>query len=62
MLAATASKVPLEIFIMSKCPDARDCIEELVVPAMSNVSEKVDFRISYIGKYVLRTAPGFLEC
>ncbi|KAF2451440.1 hypothetical protein P171DRAFT_347842 [Karstenula rhodostoma CBS 690.94] len=45
-----ASKVPLEIHIMSKCPDARDCIEQLVVPAMSNVSDKVDFKLSYIGK------------
>lgn len=48
----TASKVPLEIHIMSKCPDARDCIEELIVPTMANVSDKVDFKLSYIGKYV----------
>ncbi|KAK3202825.1 hypothetical protein GRF29_154g896439 [Pseudopithomyces chartarum] len=34
----------------SKCPDARDCIEQLIVPAMANVSDKVDFRLSYIGK------------
>ncbi|KAF1965247.1 hypothetical protein BU23DRAFT_490068 [Bimuria novae-zelandiae CBS 107.79] len=46
----TSSKVPLEIHIMSKCPDARDCIEKLVVPAMANVSEKVDFKLSFIGK------------
>ncbi|KAF2649229.1 hypothetical protein K491DRAFT_698280 [Lophiostoma macrostomum CBS 122681] len=44
------SKVPLEIHIMSKCPDARDCLEKLVVPAMANVSDKVDFRLSFIGK------------
>ncbi|KAL1597785.1 hypothetical protein SLS60_008272 [Paraconiothyrium brasiliense] len=35
---------------MSKCPDARDCIEELIVPTMANVSDKVDFKLSYIGK------------
>ncbi|KAF2645617.1 hypothetical protein P280DRAFT_442297 [Massarina eburnea CBS 473.64] len=44
------SKVPLEVHIMSKCPDARDCLEKLVVPAMANVSDKVDFRLSFIGK------------
>jgi hypothetical protein len=34
----------------SKCPDARDCLKKLVVPAMSDVSDKVDFRMSFIGK------------
>lgn len=38
--------------LRSKCPDARDCIEKLIVPTMANVSDKVDFRLSYIGKYV----------
>ncbi|KAF1955861.1 hypothetical protein CC80DRAFT_516760 [Byssothecium circinans] len=42
--------VPLEVHIMSKCPDARDCLEKLVVPTMANVSDKVDFRLSFIGK------------
>ncbi|KAF2265730.1 hypothetical protein CC78DRAFT_542975 [Lojkania enalia] len=45
-----AAKVPLEVHIMSKCPDARDCLQELVVPSMANVSDKVDFRLSFIGK------------
>ncbi|KAF2129369.1 hypothetical protein P153DRAFT_366766 [Dothidotthia symphoricarpi CBS 119687] len=35
---------------MSKCPDARDCLNKLVVPAMSDVSDKVDFRLSFIGQ------------
>lgn len=35
---------------MSKCPDARDCLRDFVVPAMANVSDKVDFRLSFIGK------------
>jgi hypothetical protein len=44
------TKVPLEVHIMSKCPDARDCLQKLVLPAMQNVSDKVDFRLSFIGK------------
>lgn len=43
-------KVPLEAHIMSKCPDARDCLHDLILPAMQNVSHKVDFQLSYIGK------------
>ncbi|GAB7362733.1 hypothetical protein MBLNU230_g3039t1 [Neophaeotheca triangularis] len=42
-------RVPLEAHIMSKCPDARDCLHELILPAMQNVSHKVDFKLSYIG-------------
>lgn len=41
-------KVPLEAHIMSKCPDAKDCLHDLILPAMQNVSHKVDFRLSYI--------------
>lgn len=33
----------------SKCPDARDCLQSLVVPAMEQISNIVDFRISFIG-------------
>ncbi len=44
--------VPLEAHIMSKCPDARDCLKDLIVPAMEKISDKVDFRLSFIGKYV----------
>jgi hypothetical protein len=46
----TGTKVPLEVHIMSKCPDARDCLQKLVLPAMQNVSAKVEFRLSFIGK------------
>ncbi|RMY24132.1 hypothetical protein D0867_01583 [Hortaea werneckii] len=42
-------KVPLEVHIMSKCPDARDCLHDMILPAMQNVSHKVDFKLSYIG-------------
>lgn len=45
-------KVNLEAHIMSKCPDARDCLRDLVVPAMANISDEVNFSISYIGKQV----------
>ena len=41
--------VPLEAHVMSKCPDAKTCLEELVVPAMEQVVDMVDFRLSYIG-------------
>lgn len=43
-------KIPLEAHIMSKCPDARDCLKDLVVPAMQKVSDKVIFNLTYIGK------------
>jgi hypothetical protein len=45
-------KVPLEAHIMSKCPDARDCLRDMILPAMQNISDKVDFKLSYIGRYV----------
>lgn len=48
--AVTSSgKVSLEASIMSKCPDARDCIRDLIVPTMANISDKVDFTLSFIG-------------
>lgn len=45
-------KVPLEAHIMSKCPDAKDCLHDLVLPAMQRVHDKVDFKLSFIGTYV----------
>ncbi|KAK4998035.1 hypothetical protein LTR66_002675 [Elasticomyces elasticus] len=47
--ASYPKRVPLEAHIMSKCPDAKDCLHDLILPAMQNVSNKVDFRLSYIG-------------
>jgi hypothetical protein len=41
--------VPLEAHIMSKCPDAKDCLQKLVLPTMADVSDKVNFTLSYIG-------------
>lgn len=46
----SSGRVPLEAFIMSKCPDARDCLHDMVLPAMQNISHKVDFKLSYIGR------------
>ncbi|CBX93927.1 hypothetical protein LEMA_P036010.1 [Plenodomus lingam JN3] len=43
------TKVPLEIHIMSKCPDARDCMQKLIVPTMEEVADKVNFTMSFIG-------------
>ena len=42
-------KVALEAHIMSKCPDAKDCLHDMILPAMQNISHKVDFKLSYIG-------------
>ena len=46
----STGRVALEAFVMSKCPDARDCLHDLVVPAMEEVSSLVDFRVSFIGE------------
>jgi len=43
-------KVPLEAHVMSKCPDARDCLRQLVVPAMEQVSDMVDFDLNFIAR------------
>ncbi|KAK4109537.1 hypothetical protein N656DRAFT_800770 [Canariomyces notabilis] len=43
------SLVPLEAHIMSKCPDARDCLRDMVLPAMQKVHDKVNFTLSFIG-------------
>lgn len=41
--------VPLEAHIMSKCPDAKDCLRDLVLPTMQKVHDKVNFTLSFIG-------------
>ncbi|KFY28876.1 hypothetical protein V491_00255 [Pseudogymnoascus sp. VKM F-3775] len=42
--------VPLEAHVMSKCPDTRACLRELVIPAMERVSSKVDFTLTFLGR------------
>lgn len=51
-----SNKVSLEAHIMSKCPDARDCLQQLVLPTMEKVSDKVDFKLSYIGRSVVKVS------
>ncbi|EFX05227.1 gamma interferon inducible lysosomal thiol reductase [Grosmannia clavigera kw1407] len=51
--------VPLEAHIMSKCPDARDCLHDLILPAMQQVYEKTNFTLSFIGQ---QAADGGVEC
>ena len=46
---STKELVPFEAHIMSKCPDARDCLKEMVLPTMQRVYDKVNFTLSYIG-------------
>ena len=50
LLSSDAKAVPFEAHIMSKCPDARDCMQQLLVPSMEQVHDKVDFQLSFIGK------------
>lgn len=48
--ATEPSRIPLEAHIMSKCPDAQECLQDLVLPAMEQISDKVDFRLSFIAE------------
>ncbi|KAI4868679.1 hypothetical protein F4820DRAFT_102147 [Hypoxylon rubiginosum] len=48
-VSAAQDLVPFEAHIMSKCPDARDCLKDMVLPAMMRVYDKVNFTLSYIG-------------
>ncbi len=47
-----SQKVPLEIHIMSKCPDARDCVDLLIAPTLEQAEDLVEFRMSFIGTFV----------
>lgn len=49
LLTGTKAPVPLEAHIMSKCPDAVDCLRMLVLPTMQRVYDKVNFTLSFIG-------------
>lgn len=42
--------VPLEAHIMSKCPDAKACLQKLIVPSMIEIGNLVNFTLSYIGE------------
>jgi hypothetical protein len=45
----TRELVPLEAHIISKCPDTRDCLKQLLLPAMIRAYDKVNFTLTYIG-------------
>lgn len=49
-MAPAEIKIPFEAHIMSKCPDAKDCLQKLVLPAMEKISDKVDFKLSFIAR------------
>lgn len=49
-LQADQTKIPLEAHIMSKCPDAQICLQKLVLPAMEQISDKVNFQLSFIAR------------
>jgi hypothetical protein len=49
-VATVRGLVPLEAHIMSKCPDAKDCLRQLVLPAMQKAHNKVNFTLSFIGR------------
>ncbi|KAI1823617.1 hypothetical protein F4861DRAFT_539830 [Xylaria intraflava] len=51
--------VPLEAHVISKCPDTRDCLKELLLPAIIQVHNKVNFTLTYIGT---PTANDGVEC
>ncbi|KAJ5782620.1 Gamma interferon inducible lysosomal thiol reductase GILT [Penicillium paradoxum] len=54
------TKIPLEAHIMSKCPDAQACLQKLVLPAMEKISDKVDFKLSFIASVSKHTEE--IEC
>ncbi|KAJ5938959.1 hypothetical protein N7466_002093 [Penicillium verhagenii] len=49
-------RIPLEAHIMSKCPDAQGCLHKLILPAMEQISDKVDFRLSFIASVSKETS------
>lgn len=56
-VATAKGLVPFEAHIMSKCPDAKDCLRQLVLPAMQKVHDKVNFTLSFIGRYAILSVP-----
>jgi hypothetical protein len=42
--------VPLDAHLMSKCPDARDCLRDLILPVMQRVGSKVSYTSYFVGR------------
>lgn len=53
-IPTTSGSVDIDVFIMSKCPDAKDCVEQLIAPAMTalDFSPKINLNFEYIGRSV----------
>ena len=49
-MSSSQQKVALEAHVMSKCPDARDCLQQLVLPVMEQTSDLIDFDLSFIAR------------
>jgi hypothetical protein len=49
LLARGKPFVPLEIHIMSQCPDAADCVSQLISPALPEIANITAFTLSFIG-------------
>ena len=47
LVGCASSGVPVEFFVMSKCPDARMC-GEVFGPALKELAPALDLRFSYI--------------
>lgn len=43
-------RVELESHGMSRCPDFKDCLRELILPTMERVNDRVNFTLSFIGR------------
>lgn len=56
---AAAQKVDVEMFVMSKCPDAATC-QSAFAPALHALSNIINFNIRYIATVVNRT--GEVQC
>ncbi|KAH7145774.1 hypothetical protein B0J13DRAFT_327358 [Dactylonectria estremocensis] len=55
----SANLVPLEAHIISKCPDTKDALRQLLLPVMQRVHDRVNFTLSFIGH---PTANDGVEC
>jgi hypothetical protein len=42
--------VPLEMHIMGLCPDANDCYNSLFIPALPEIADIIEPKLSFIGK------------
>ncbi|KAI5847566.1 hypothetical protein BZA05DRAFT_405219 [Tricharina praecox] len=48
-LAATPAPVPIELHLMSQCPDAVSCLRSLITPALPSLLNISTLRLTFIG-------------